>query len=117
VSDGCLGKNVEIVRRRRPWALENDSADALVQYPNADVEWHPRGVDGPGVCRGHDGVPRRWTAGRIPSRNSRFEPAPEVVILSCERVISDIRVTGRSEVQVEIDAVWAWLMITIGITS
>jgi ketosteroid isomerase-like protein len=106
-------ENVEIARRAS-WAWNDGGADALVQYLDADVEWHPpRESMEPGVYRGHDGV--RDYVGRLGEifEEQQVEPL-EVIDVDAERVISVIRVTGRSaKFGTEIDAVWAWL-ITVG---
>ncbi len=105
-------ENVELARRAS-WAWNDGGMDALLRYMDADVEWHPPADSmEAGVYHGHDGV--RDYLGRPAEifQESRLEPL-EVIDVDDERVISVIRVIGRSENFGEIDADFAWL-ITFG---
>ena len=105
-------ENVELVRRAS-WAWNDGGMDALLKYMDGDVEWHPFADSmEAGVYHGHDGV--RDYLGRPAEifEEARLEPL-EVIDVDDERVISVIRVIGRSENFGEIDAEFAWL-ITIG---
>ena len=104
--------NVERARQAS-WAWNDGGIDALLEYMDADVEWHPPADSmEAGIYRGHDGV--RDYLGRPAEifEESRLEPL-EVIDVDDERVISVIRVIGRSENFGEIDADFAWL-ITFG---
>jgi len=106
-------ENVELAwQASRAW---NDGGeDALLQYLDADVEWHPpRESMEPGIYRGHDGV--RDYLGRLAEifEEAHVEPL-EVVDVDDEHVIAVIRVVARNEHSaMEIHADWAWL-ITVG---
>ena len=105
-------ENVELAWQAS-WAWNDGGVDALLQYLDADVEWHPPEESmEPGIYRGHDGV--RDYVGRLAEIfDAHVEPL-EVIDVDDERVISVIRVVGRSKSSgMEINADWAWL-ITVG---
>jgi ketosteroid isomerase-like protein len=107
--------NVELARQAS-WAWNNGGMDALLRYMDADVEWHPPADSmEAGIYRGHDGV--RDYLGRPAEifEDARLEPL-EVIDVDDQRVISVIRVIGRSENFGEIDADFAWL-ITFGVNK
>jgi ketosteroid isomerase-like protein len=95
-------------------AFNDGGVDALVQYLDADVEWHPPPESmEPGIYRGHDGV--RDYLGRLAEifEEQRVKPL-EVIDVDDDHVISIVRVIGRSVYSgIEINADWAWL-ITLG---
>jgi ketosteroid isomerase-like protein len=95
-------------------AWNNGGIDALLEYLDPDVEWHPAAESlEAGIYRGHDGV-RAYT-GRIGEvfEDIRIEPL-EVLEVDEERVISVSRwVGGGTQSEMEIDAKWAAL-ITVG---
>ena len=92
-------------------AWNDGGIDALLEYLDADVEWHPPPESmEPGIYRGHDGV--RDYLGRLAEifEEQHVEPL-EVIDVDDERVISVIRVIGRSEHSaLELNADWAWLI-------
>ena len=109
-------ENVELAwQASRAW--NDGGVDALLQYLDADVEWHPpRESMEPGIYRGHDGV--RDYLGRLAEifEEQHVEPL-EVIDVDDEHVISVVRVIGRSENSgMEITADWAWL-ITVGVNK
>jgi ketosteroid isomerase-like protein len=97
-----------------PQAWNDGGVDAVLEYLDADVEWHAPGESmEPGVYRGHDGV--RDYIGRLgevfPDRHA--EPLA-VIDVDDERVILVVRIAARMPHSgQEITADWAWL-ITAG---
>jgi ketosteroid isomerase-like protein len=98
----------------RPRAWNNGGVDALLQYLDANVDWHPpRESMEPGIYCGREGV--RDYLGQLGeiAENAHLEPLA-VIDVDNERVISVVCVMARSEHSaVEINADWAWL-ITVG---
>jgi ketosteroid isomerase-like protein len=103
-------ENVELAWRASH-AWNEGGVEALLTYLDPEVEWHPpRESMEPGNYRGHDGV--RDYLGRLGEifSQARVEPV-DVIEVDAERVISVIRVIGRSEkFGTEIHAEWAWLI-------
>jgi ketosteroid isomerase-like protein len=103
-------ENVEFAwRASRAW--NEGGIEGLLQYVDPEVEWHPpRESMEPGNYHGHAGV--RDYLGRLGwvFEQQRAEPV-DVIDVDAGRVISVIRVVGRSErFGTEIDAEWAWLI-------
>lgn len=96
-------------------AWNDGGADALIEYLDADVEWHPPSESmEPGIYRGHAGV--RDYLGRLAEvfGDVRTEPL-EVIDVDEHRVIAVVRSITHSDhvTTTEITADWAWL-ITVG---
>jgi ketosteroid isomerase-like protein len=105
-------ENVELARRAS-WAWNEGGVDALLEYLDPDVEWHPPADSmEAGVYRGHDGVRDYLSRPVEIFEEARVEPL-EVIDVDDHRVISVIRVIARSENFGEIDAELAWL-VTLG---
>ena len=104
-------ENVELAWRASH-AWNEGGAEALLAYLDPEVEWHPpRESMEPGIYRGHAGV-RDYLdrLAEVFNEEQRAEPV-DVIDVDEERVISVIRVIGRSEkFGAEIDAEWAWLI-------
>jgi ketosteroid isomerase-like protein len=103
-------QNVELAWEvTRAW--NDGGVDALLEYLDADVEWHPpRESMEPGIYRGHAGV--RDYLGRLSEifGDTRTEPL-EVIDVDDEHVILVIRSTARSaHSDVDLTADWAWLI-------
>jgi ketosteroid isomerase-like protein len=102
-------ENVELAWRASH-AWNEGGIEAVLPYLDPEIEWHPpRESMEPGIYRGHAGV--RDYMGRLGEvfQQRRVEPI-DVIEVDAERVISVIRVIGRSEkFGTEIDAEWAWL--------
>jgi uncharacterized protein len=106
-------ENVEVAwRASRAW--NEGGIEAVLEYLDPGVEWHGS-AEGllPGTYHGHDGVRDYlgWVGEVFDER--RLEPL-EVIDVDDERVISVIRIVGRSEkFGTELAADYAWL-ITFG---
>ena len=106
-------ENVELAwQMARAW---NDGGiDALLEYLDPDVEWHPAAESlEAGTYRRHDGV--RDYVGRLGEVFEEVQIEPlEVIEVDEERVIQVSRwVAGGTKSGMEIDAEWASL-ITVG---
>jgi ketosteroid isomerase-like protein len=110
---GVSQENVELARQSA-LAWNDGGIDALLEYLDPDVEWHPAAESlEADIYRGHDGV--RDYAGRIGEvfADIRIEPL-EVIEVDEDRVIAVSRwVGGGTESEMEIDAKWAAL-ISVG---
>lgn len=106
-------ENVELAwHAARAW--NEGGVDAVLQYLDAEIEWHPpRESMEPGIYRGHDGV--RDYLGRLAEIFEEVRMEPLVVIdVDDEHVISVVRLIARNQnAEMEINADWAWL-ITVG---
>ena len=103
-------EDVEIARRASH-AWNEGGVEAILPYLDPEVEWHaPKESMEPGIYHGHAGV--RDYLGRLGEvfEQRRVEPV-DLIDIDGDRVISVIRIIGRSEkFETDLDAEWAWLI-------